>query len=186
MVDQLLAGALRVPVDEREQPYFRGLIALAEDAIEHLDVARAAEYATSLREIDVRYVEIAAAPGEMIFDVEEFDVAPGQRVELVFDNLDMLPHNLVITAPGAAETVGRAADAMASEPDAFARGFIPDMPSVLYATSLIGGGRTEHLYFTAPEEEGEYPYICSFPAHWLTMKGVMVVRKQEDDREARP
>jgi len=34
----------------------------------------------------------------------------------------------------------------------------------------------EALRFTAPEERGDYPYICTFPGHWIIMKGVMVVR----------
>jgi azurin len=32
------------------------------------------------------------------------------------------------------------------------------------------------LRFTAPKKPGDYPYICTFPGHWIIMKGVMVVK----------
>jgi putative heme-binding domain-containing protein len=38
----------------------------------------------------------------------------------------------------------------------------------------------EKLRFPAPSEPGDYPYLCSFPAHWLTMNGVMTVVKPGD------
>ena len=37
-------------------------------------------------------------------------------------------------------------------------------------------GEIVTLSFQAPETPGDYPFICSFPGHWLTMKGVMRVR----------
>ena len=32
------------------------------------------------------------------------------------------------------------------------------------------------LRFVAPTEPGEYPYLCTYPGHWVIMRGVMVVR----------
>ena len=29
---------------------------------------------------------------------------------------------------------------------------------------------------TAPEEPGTYPYLCTFPGHWILMKGEMHVK----------
>jgi len=34
----------------------------------------------------------------------------------------------------------------------------------------------ESLRFTAPKKPGEYPYLCTFPGHWVIMRGVMVVK----------
>ena len=34
----------------------------------------------------------------------------------------------------------------------------------------------ESLRFIAPKEPGEYPYLCTFPGHWIIMKGTMVVK----------
>lgn len=125
-------------------------------------------------------LEILAVEGAMRFDVEEFTVEPGREVEIVFRNVDVMPHNMVVTTPGAGERVGRAADAMAAAPDAYERHFVPDMPEVLHFTPLIGAAERATLSFRAPDEPGDYPYICTFPAHWITMKGVMKVLAADD------
>ena len=45
------------------------------------------------------------------------------------------------------------------------------------ATKLLGPKQTDTITFNAPSEPGEYPYICSFPAHLMAgMKGVLVVQ----------
>jgi azurin len=86
-----------------------------------------------------------------------------------------MPHNLLITAPGRLEAVGRAAEAMAASPDAFQRQFVPDSPDVLFKTVLIAAKESGRLRFRAPATVGDYPYLCSFPGHWMTMNGVMQV-----------
>ena len=46
---------------------------------------------------------------------------------------------------------------------------------VLWATGLVQPGEAETLRFTAPSEPGDYPYVCTFPGHWIRMNGVMHV-----------
>jgi hypothetical protein len=53
--------------------------------------------------------------------------------------------------------------------------FVPDVPGIVAATKLIQPGKKETLKFKAPEAPGEYPYVCTFPGHWFTMRGVMRV-----------
>jgi azurin len=31
------------------------------------------------------------------------------------------------------------------------------------------------IYFQAPQQPGRYPYLCTFPGHWLVMNGEMIV-----------
>jgi len=31
------------------------------------------------------------------------------------------------------------------------------------------------IEFTAPKELGDYDFLCTFPNHWQTMKGIMRV-----------
>jgi putative heme-binding domain-containing protein len=69
---------------------------------------------------------------------------------------------------------------MATSPDAFARGFVPDSPFILKATKLLQAGETERLVINVPSEPGDYPYVCTFPGHWRTMAGVMHVVKDVD------
>ncbi|MFO1436994.1 MAG: PVC-type heme-binding CxxCH protein [Verrucomicrobiaceae bacterium] len=120
-------------------------------------------------------ITIKTIPERLLYDLREFKVAPGAPVKLVFENPDVTPHNLLIVQPGAADEVGLAGNEMAKTPDGFAKGFIPDSPKILHKTKMLNQGDREVLRFTAPTAKGKYPYICTFPGHWLVMKGEMVV-----------
>ena len=120
-------------------------------------------------------ITIKTIPERLLYDLREFKVAPGAPVKLVFENPDVTPHNLLIVQPGAADEVGMAGNEMAKTPDGFAKGFIPDSPKILHKTKMLNQGDREVLRFTAPTAKGRYPYICTFPGHWLVMKGEMVV-----------
>ncbi len=179
IAERLIGEARKIPVEDRHSAWFRDLVSLAEKAAARLDDSSA--FTEALRVLQTRIVEIATVEAQMIYDVTAFRVAPGQQVEIVLRNADVLPHNLVIVRPGAGELVGRAADAMATDPDAFEKEFIPDSPAVMYATRMLQEGESARLRFTAPEQEGNYPYICTFPAHWITMKGVMEVVAYDEE-----
>lgn len=120
-------------------------------------------------------VTIKTIPERLLYDVREFKVKPGAPVKLVFENPDVTPHNLLIVQPGAADEVGLAGNEMAKLPDGMARGFIPDSPKILHKTRMLMQGDSETLRFKAPTAPGRYPYICTFPGHWLVMKGEMIV-----------
>lgn len=124
---------------------------------------------------DATTVRIKAVVNELQFDVTEFSVQAGEKVEIVFENPDFMQHNLLITEQGALEQVGEAADELAGETDAAEQNYVPDMSEVLFATALVNPNDTVTLTFTAPEEPGEYPYVCTFPGHWRTMQGTMIV-----------
>ncbi|HCN31287.1 MAG TPA: hypothetical protein DIT64_21775 [Verrucomicrobiales bacterium] len=120
-------------------------------------------------------IAIKTIPERLLYDLREFKVAPGAPVKLVFENPDVTPHNLLIVQPGAADEVGMAGNEMAKLPDGMAKGFLPDSPKILHHTRMLMQNESETLRFTAPEKAGAYPYICTFPGHWLVMKGEMVV-----------
>ena len=43
---------------------------------------------------------------------------------------------------------------------------------------LLGPNETGEVTFQAPTEPGEYPFLCTFPAHCsIGMKGVLIVKK---------
>jgi len=86
-----------------------------------------------------------------------------------------MPHNVVIARPGALEKVGKAADAMVAAPDGYQKHFVPAIPEVLHSTPLVPAGEIFRLDFTAPSRAGESPFICTFPGHWQTMKGILKV-----------
>jgi hypothetical protein len=63
--------------------------------------------------------------------------------------------------------------------------YVPDTPQVLQATRLLNWGETERLSFAAPEAPGEYPFVCTFPGHWVRMYGIMLVVPDRDAWEAK-
>ncbi|MFM9032069.1 MAG: plastocyanin/azurin family copper-binding protein, partial [Opitutaceae bacterium] len=120
-------------------------------------------------------LRVQAAPGLMQFAPTELRVKAGASVRLIFENPDLMPHNLVLVAPGADEEVGALADAMASDPGAMAKHYVPASPKILHATPLVEPTRRAELVFTAPSAPGRYPYLCTFPGHWRIMRGVLIV-----------
>jgi putative heme-binding domain-containing protein len=57
---------------------------------------------------------------------------------------------------------------------------------VLFATRTVEPRKQDVLTFTAPSEPGEYPYVCTFPNHWMRMYGVMIVVPDLDAWQADP
>lgn len=123
----------------------------------------------------VTVITIKVIKNEMKYDLKTFTVEAGKAVEIVFENPDFMQHNLVVTQIGALETVGKAADKLASSPKGAEMNYVPDMPEILFATKLVNPQQTERLKFIAPKKVGDYPFVCTFPGHWSIMNGVMKV-----------
>lgn len=122
-------------------------------------------------------IRIKVIKNEMKYDLKTFEAEAGKPVEIVFENPDFMQHNLVITQPGALQTVGKAADKLASDPKGAEKQYVPDIPEVLFATKLVNPQQTVKLNFIAPEKPGDYPFVCTFPGHWSIMNGTMKVVK---------
>ncbi len=148
---------------------------LAEELASSLSGHGADDLRQRLSDLSVTVIEIKPIPHRMQYDLAEFFVEAGRPVEIVFENVDIMPHNLILTVPGARTEVGIAADRMASRPDAFDLQFIPRSDKVLFATRMLQPQQMEKLRFIAPNQVGDYPYLCTFPGHWLTMFGTMHV-----------
>ena len=125
----------------------------------------------------VTVIRIKTMQNEMKYDVKTFSVEAGKPVEIIFENPDFMQHNIVITAPGAIEVVGHAADKLASDPKGASMDYVPNVPQVLFHTRLVNPRETVRLEFIAPDTAGDYPYVCTFPGHWSLMNGVMKVTK---------
>ena len=120
-------------------------------------------------------VDISCVPERMMYTVTEFKVKAGAPVRLTLENPTATPHNLVIVKPGTDEEIGMAGNAMAADPQGASKHFVPDSDKVLFATKLLQPDTSETLRFFAPKEPGKYPYVCTFPGHWVIMQGVMIV-----------
>lgn len=105
-----------------------------------------------------------------------FKVKAGQDVKLTLKNVGKLPkesmgHNVVILKPGTdhAEFGGQSFKAKDND-------YIPATfsSSIVAHTKLLGPGESDTITFKI-DEPGVYTYICSFPGHFGTMKGTIVV-----------
>ena len=113
--------------------------------------------------------------GELKFNKEKLAVKAGQKVSLVFTNSSPkdggMQHNWVLTQPGKDGAVAQ--NGMSAGPD---KGYLADSPDVLAHSKLLTPDQTEAIEFTAPAQAGNYPYICTFPGHYPSMKGVLTVQ----------
>ena len=122
-------------------------------------------------------VKIGCIPERLLFTRDRFEVKAGQPVKLIFTNPDATPHNLLILKHNTSiEAIGTAANEMAKSPEGVKKHFIPDDKRILHATKLLDPHSSETLRFLAPEKPGIYPYLCTFPGHWVLMKGEMIVK----------
>ena len=122
-------------------------------------------------------VKLSVLPG-LLFDVPRFHVTPGQTVRIEFTNNDDMDHNLLILQPGSRKQVVDLATELAA--DGMDRGYIPESPAVLWHTDVLHAGEVAQLTFTAPKEEGVYPYVCTLPGHGNVMYGAMYVTAEND------
>ena len=163
------------------------LLDSAKSAQAFLEPGMSARDAAFDRQQDRLTVRMACIPEQMRFTVETIEAKPNQPVKLIFTNPDATDHNWVLGQPGSLEAIGMAANAMAKDPALADSDFIPSEQQglILAHSRMIGPGRETRiqvLRFQAPEQPGLYPYLCTFPGHWLIMKGVMVVGDDEAQR----
>jgi azurin len=135
----------------------------------------------SAQDADLATIEIKPhAQNPLGYDQTELTVKAGQKVKLTLNNTGSIapqPHNFLLLKPGKLDAVGALANAMLADPQGMAKSYIPDAakPDILAHTKLVQPNQSETIEFTAPAEAGDYPYICTFPGHWLLMRGVMHV-----------
>lgn len=121
-----------------------------------------------------RQITIETA-SNLSFATRSFTVKPGEFIEFKLLNPDVVPHNWALLKPGTMERVGRLSNQLISDPEAAIRHYIPKTEDVLAYTNVVLPKDESIIYFTAPKETGSYPYLCTFPGHWLVMNGEMIV-----------
>ena len=117
-------------------------------------------------------ITVGTKPG-LKFDRNQFTVKAGSRVKLVFNNNDDMLHNFVVTRPGAGTAVGDLAIKMGL--DAPKANYVPNSNQVLFHTAALQPETSEAIYFTAPDQPGDYTYVCTLPGHAYVMQGTMRV-----------
>ena len=119
---------------------------------------------------------LSVVPGQNQFDQTTITVRPGQRVAIAFDNIDDMPHNVVVLQRTVnLDAAGSLLNDFVARPGAAAAFFVPPDLPVVAVGPIVNPRETNTLVFTAPTEPGTYPFICTFPGHWMTMRGVLRV-----------
>jgi azurin len=109
------------------------------------------------------------------FSLRSLSVRAGEPIRLTFMNPDVVPHNWALLRPGSTARVGDLLNKIIAEPDAALRHYIPRSDDILVYTDIVGPQEQFSISFGAPMSNGIYPYMCTFPGHWMVMKGEMVV-----------
>ncbi|MGI0106230.1 azurin [Salinimicrobium sp. WS361] len=111
----------------------------------------------------------------MQYNLNEIKVKAGDKVKLTLTHVGELPenamgHNFVLLKQGTdvVDFAQKAATATGNE-------YIPEgTDAVIAKTEMIGGGEETTIEFTV-SEAGTYDFICSFPGHYVQMRGKFIV-----------
>jgi azurin len=121
-----------------------------------------------------REIQVEAGLG-LQFVQKEIRAKAGERLSLVFRNPDLVPHNWLLAKPGTLQKMGELCNLMIADPEGLARHYVPESDEVLVWTDMVNPKADFTIHFDAPKEPGDYPYLCTFPGHWMVMNGVMRV-----------
>ena len=186
LLDSLIAQIRTIPAADRTSAAALDALQLADALAGFLPRDEARKVRRELGDLGVRVIRMGAVPDQMLFDKDRVVVEAGKPVEVVFENNDLMPHNFVVTRPGALEKVGLNAEETATQPGALERNFVPRLPEVLFSTKLVPPRESDKVAFKAPSEPGVYPYVCTYPGHWRRMYGALYVVADLDDYLADP
>ncbi len=119
-------------------------------------------------------LKLSTAPN-LQFAPQQLSAKAGQPIAIAFENPDLMQHNLVIGQPGTLQVIGNAANALITQPDAIAKSYVPSIPQVLASTPLLNPNDTAIVTLPALAP-GNYPFLCTFPGHWVLMQGTLQVK----------
>jgi putative heme-binding domain-containing protein len=176
-LDRLLPYLEQVSPETRSESGYVNALQFAGELASLLPSDRAKAIQRTLRGLGPTILVLRAVFEQMIYDKPLLVVEAGKPVEIILQNDDVMQHNLVIVVPGALEEIGMAAEKLAPEPDAQGRQYVPASSKVLFATRLLDAGQSTRLAFKAPDQPGDYPYVCTYPGHWRRMNGTLAVVK---------
>ncbi len=110
----------------------------------------------------------------LTFATPTIRVKAGETIRLTFANPDVVPHNWVLVKPGMLRTVGEMANRLIADPDAAARNYVPKSDEVLVYTDVVSPRGITTIHFRVPTKPGRYPFLCTFPGHWMVMNGELI------------
>ncbi len=122
-----------------------------------------------------RAIELATGKN-LTYATPQLEAEVNEPLAVTLTNPDVVPHNWVLVRPGQLRKVGELANGMIADPAAFARHYVPASEEILAHTDIVPAGGQQTIYFRAPSTPGRYPFLCTFPGHWMVMNGELLVR----------
>jgi putative heme-binding domain-containing protein len=116
-----------------------------------------------------------SAGRNLTFAPRRLQAKAGEPLRLVFENPDAVPHNWVLVKPGRLAGIGELCNRMVGTADALVRQYVPESDDVLVYSNLTQPQKSAAVFFKAPEKSGVYPFLCTFPGHWMVMNGELEV-----------
>jgi putative heme-binding domain-containing protein len=181
LLESVVRYIRKLPALERTSPAALEAMHLGDALAGLLPLDRANRMRKELGGLGVRIIRLGTVPDQMLFDKERLVVKAGKPIEIIFENYDLMPHNFVLTQPGALEEVGQLAETSATQPGALERHYVPASNKILFASRLLQPRDSQKLRFTPPVQPGVYPFVCTYPGHWRRMYGAMYVVEDVDE-----
>ena len=130
-------------------------------------------------------ITISTLEAQMKYDVQSFSVKPNSKIKVLFKNPDSLPHNLIFCTPSKKKSGDKGQEVIDAVLKLGDKGVEMDWepkghPRILASSGMVQPGKETIFYFKVPNEEGDYPYICTFPGHHQLMNGTMGVTKKSN------
>jgi putative heme-binding domain-containing protein len=186
LIAVLLDSLQKTPAAERTSDAALDQFEFADALASLLPADQAKAIRAQLGELGVRVIKIGTVFEKMSYDKDIIVVQAGKPVEFVLENSDLMPHNLVITLPGALEEIGLLSEANAQKPGFAEQHYIPTSPKILAKSTLLQPRDTQRLSFQVPQQPGVYPIVCTYPGHWRRMYAALYVVPDLDAYQAAP
>jgi len=133
------------------------------------------------KEKGAQMLTVTATANTLQFVEKTLTAKAGKPIVILFKNPDPLTvipegatkgamgHNFVLCKPGTLEAVAKLA-MTAMDTD-----YIPETDDIIAHTKMLYLGQSDVASIEEPLEPGEYPYVCTFPGHYIAMKGVLTI-----------
>jgi azurin/glucose/arabinose dehydrogenase/lysophospholipase L1-like esterase len=182
LAEAILTWARNVPAGQRTAQDYVEVVQTGSELAGLLPPADASRVRKEFRSLGVSVFVVKTVREQMRYDTTRLVVEAGKPFEVIFENVDMMPHNIVFATPGARQSVAESVQTRRPDQlDKQGRAYVPDKDNrVIAASKMLDPGQKMTLKLTAPKEEGDYDYVCTFPGHWMIMWGKWIVTKDVD------
>jgi azurin len=125
-----------------------------------------------------REVEITAGD-TMKYSITSIEAKPGEEIKVILTNtgsqpVEVMGHNWVLLKLGS-DVAAFDAAALSSKDTGYIPAALKD--EIIAHIDLLGPRKSGEVTFKAPDAPGDYPFLCTFPAHYQTgMKGFLTVK----------